>query len=635
MILQNLAKLYDQLLDDEYINISQPGFSVENISYYLTIGADGELVNIKYVFDSVIDGKKQKEVPQRKQMPYGGVKTSGVSPSLLWGNSVYILGIAEKGQKRDFIQNRFDSFRELNLEFLEKLESIEANALKAFLTRYSLDDISLLDIVRTKKDDLINSRGFLTFQYEPSNMLLTETNEIKNAVITQWNCDDPNLPLAQCMITGKLARIELTHPRIKGLYGGQSSGGAIVSFNERAYESYGKIEAQGLHAPVSKPAAFAYTTSLNYLLSPENEYGKLVIDNNTIVYWAESTNPIYGNLFQAMTDPQWFYEENPEDEQTQNKKYDHEMTAILQTIAKSIRDGLPIDFNALNKILETSTDFHVLGLAPSAARISISFYEIAPFSTILSRLIQHYKDISIGQNRSCSIWRLLRETVSPKSSNQDVPSSMAGATMRSILTGLPYPMALYYAILNRIRADSDDPLKGICKISAIKAGIIKACLLRRARQQNNTHIQEILTMSLNPQSNNRAYLLGRLFAVMEKAQEDAVQPKTTIKDSYFSSASANPSSSFPILLRLYQQHISKLSKDPQKSNWARNIDKRTEEIMELFKLEDEPFPNKLTLDEQGIFVLGYYHQRNDFYKPKKQNSSEDLESSDDTQEEQI
>ena len=134
-------------------------------------------------------------------------------------------------------------------------------------------------------------------------------------------------------------------------------------------------------------------------------------------------------------------------------------------------------------------------------------------------------------------------------------------------------------------------------------------------------------MSLNPQSTNQAYLLGRLFAVLEKAQEDAASPNklnATIKDRYFTAASANPASTFPVLLKLAQHYISK-------SEWGRISEIRIGEIMELLDIDDTPFPKRLSLDEQGIFILGYYHQRNDFYKSKKQEPSAELESSDITQ----
>jgi CRISPR-associated protein Csd1 len=119
-------------------------------------------------------------------------------------------------------------------------------------------------------------------------------------------------------------------------------------------------------------------------------------------------------------------------------------------------------------------------------------------------------------------------------------------------------------------------------------------------------------MSLNENSNNRSYLLGRLFAVLEKVQRDANPGiKSTIRDKYFSSASTTPASTFPTILSLAQHHISKLE-------YGAYYDKMIGEIMDKLEVDDDPFPKNLSLDEQGIFYLGFYHQRNKFYKGKDQ-----------------
>ena len=184
--------------------------------------------------------------------------------------------------------------------------------------------------------------------------------------------------------------------------------------------------------------------------------------------------------------------------------------------------------------------------------------------------------------------------------------------MRSVLTGLPYPSALYYGIINRIRADSDDEKSNIQKINSLRAAIIKACLLRKYRSKEMNPYQEVLTMSLNKESKNQAYLLGRLFAVLEKAQEEAAFPaklNSTIKDRYFTSACANPATTFPVLLRLSQHHISK-------AEYGFSTERKIREIMDSFDVDKEPFPRALSLEEQGIFILGYYHQRSNFFVPK-------------------
>lgn len=618
MILQNLTKLYDQLVEDEDVKISPPGFSVVNINYLLSLSPEGELLDVIYVFEEQRSGKKMVERPQRLVLPEAVKRTVGISPNLLWDNPAYILGVADESKTAEYCRARFEAFRTHNAAFLKNLDIPEASALLAFLNRYSLPDLANHYLVTSRLDEIFKATGFLTFQYEPTQKVIANVGPIRNAVAEQWEVTDPDAVQAQCLITGKTGPVQRIHAAIKGVKDVQSIGGSIVSFNERAYESYGKEKGQGLNAPVSESAAFAYTTSLNYLLSVESKHQKLQLGDATVVYWAESENPTYGNLIQAMINPTWSFEPETDKNEKTSPEYDPEMTAILQKIATRIRYGLPLDFDALESGLDPTTKFHVLGLAPNIARISIRFYETAPFSNILSKLIQHHEDISMGQDYPWSVWQILKETISPKASKQEAAPLLAGALMRSILTGLPYPVALYNAIFNRVRADADDPVKKVKKISPLKAGIIKACLLRKYRQQNNTQYQEVLSMTLNPEAKNQAYLLGRLFAALEKAQEDAARPATlnaTIKDRYFTAACANPASTFPVLLRLSQHHISK-------SEWGRNSERLIREIMDLFELEEEPFPKRLSMDEQGIFILGYYHQRSNFFKAKKKEAPE-------------
>jgi len=192
--------------------------------------------------------------------------------------------------------------------------------------------------------------------------------------------------------------------------------------------------------------------------------------------------------------------------------------------------------------------------------------------------------------------------------------------MRSILGGTAYPAALYYAIINRVRADADDSKSGIRKINYIRASVIKAYLIRKYRNFSENPYQEVLVMSLNDESRIPAYLLGRLFAVLEKAQQEAIgDVNASIKDRYFTSACASPSTIFPMLLRLSQHHISK-------AEYGYATDRRIQNIMNLLDVEKNPIPTRLTLDEQGIFILGYYHQRADFFT-KKTNGAEQSSSS--------
>lgn len=623
MILQDLALFYDILLDDEGVNIAPPGYSVVNINFLLNLAPDGELLDLVYVFETRQVKKKIIEEPRRIFLPQAVKRSSGVSPNLMWDNATYVLGIADESKSPEFIADRFEAFRLHNLQFLENLHSSEAEALKMFLNRYTRDQLISHPAVAPKIEAVLKSTGFLTFKYDETDKLLTESAEIQNAIQQGTSDSGKKVAVAQCLITGKEEPIQRIHASIQGVRDVNSSGGAIVSFNDRSYESYGKEKAQGLNAPIGESAAFAYTTALNFLLSKDNPHPKLQIGDATVVYWAESANPVYATIFQMVMDPS--LDPGKDSESDAETVLDSNTTKLMETIGKTIQTGRALDFEALSERIDPNIRFHVLGLSPNAARISIRFYETAPFKNILARLIQHHEDLNMGQSQSWSVWRILKETVSPKASEQSPAPLLGGAVMRSILTGLPYPAALYYAMINRIRADSDEPEKRFQKISQIRAGIIKAYLLRKYRSQKNNQYSEVLTMALNPESTNQAYLLGRLFAVLEKAQEDASGGKlnATIKDRYFTSACASPASTFPILLRLSQHHISK-------SDYGKNSEWRIREIMDALEIDNNPFPRRLSLDEQGIFILGYYHQRTALFTKRETREPEETEETEPT-----
>ena len=223
----------------------------------------------------------------------------------------------------------------------------------------------------------------------------------------------------------------------------------------------------------------------------------------------------------------------------------------------------------------------------------------------LERITAHYRDLQLAhapfEPEVFPPWKLLAETVSPASRDKSASPLLSGAVMRAILTGSPYPESLASAIHLRIRAEHE--------VSYYKAAILKACLLRKRLKPSD---REVLTVSLNEQSTNKAYVLGRLFSVLEKAQQDASPGiSTTIRDRYFASACANPSSVFPTLLRLSMAHISKAEYGTTSYN-------RIDSLLGKLEVTDDPFPAQLSLDEQGIFILGYYHQnRANYTKTEK------------------
>jgi CRISPR-associated protein Csd1 len=375
-----------------------------------------------------------------------------------------------------------------------------------------------------------------------------------------------------------------------------------------------------LNSPISEKATFAYTTVLNYLLSDANPNKKLFLGDATVVYWAESQNRAYESAFAAFVDPTEL-EDNSSVNQTGRKQAEQ----ALQTVTEKVIRAQMLDLDALLADLDDENPrFYILGLSPNAARVSVRFFITDPFQKIIDNIKAHYRDLAIvkeydDQPDYLTIGRILYETVSKKSRDKDAAPLLAGAVFRAILTNAPYPAALYYAIINRIRADMDDEKAKIKKINYVRAAVIKAFLTRKYRYQPTNPFKEVLTMALNEQSTNPAYLLGRLFAVLEKVQAEAIgNVNASIKDRYFTSACASPRSVFPILLRLSQHHISKLK-------YGYTYDNRIQEVVGLLDIENNPIPARLNLDEQGVFILGYYHQRKDLWtaKPKDNDQEND------------
>lgn len=606
MILQALTRYYDILLQDPESDISPPGYSSIGISFALNLSSDGELLDIFPLFEQVLRGKKMEDKPRRMIVPEQVKRAVNISANYLWDNSVYVLGLSDKEAKDpDYARKRFEAFRHHNKKLLSGIDSPTARAVIAFLDNYDLEKGREQPSIASHLETILKG-GNLVFMFNG------KFAHKDPAICQAWDSykSGSEAVLGQCLITGETGPIARLHPGFSGIRGSTATGASLVSFNERAYESYNRFKGQGLNSPVSEKATFAYATALKYLLSSSNPNKKLTIGDTTVVYWAESERKGYAEAFEGIFEPPTV-EEPITEEQEGRKKAEKG----LKEVAEKIRRVQKLDLDALlTELQDENPRFYILGLAPNAARVSIRFFLTDPFQKIVDRMIQHYRDLEIikeygNQPTYITVGHILRETVSQKSKDKDASPLMAGSVMRSILTGAPYPAALYYAIINRIRADVDDDQKHIHKINYIRVAVIKAFLIRKYHNQNK--YQEVLAMSLNEQATTPAYVLGRLFAVLEKVQQDAIgDVNASIKDRYFTSACASPASVFPVLLRLSQHHISKVRQDSGKKM---NYDRRIQEILGLLDVEKNPIPARLSLDEQGVFILGYYHQRAAFY----------------------
>ena len=575
MILQALARYYDDLLQQG--KISAPGWTKVKISYALDIGLDGQLKQVIPTRQDETVGKKTVQRPQEMVLPAPVKKASNISSNFLWENSGYLLGVK---QKEDSKRSRkcFDNARELHHRLLDSVDSSIAKAILAFFDRWQPENAAEHPALVGQLEE-VTAGANLVFRvdgtYPQEDMLIRETWEHAQSQ------EDRDATRMQCLITGREDEIAKIHPSIKGVRDAQSSGAALVSFNAPAFCSYG--HEQNYNAPVGKHAAFAYTAALNHLLSDRNSVQH--IGDTTVVCWAEGAEEAYQNLAQFAL----FGQEMP-------GLTDNDLRAALKRLA----NGLPCD----DLGVDPKRPFYVLGLAPNAARLSVRFFLHDSFGKLMKNVNDHYDRMEIvrpsfDKQEILPLWLMLRETVNLNSRDKSPSPAMAGATVRAVFSGGPYPASLLEAVMLRIRAESS--------VTRGRAAIIKAYYLKNPHSDCP---KEVLTVSLNEASNNPAYILGRLFSVYETVQQSANPGiNTTIKDKYFNSAAAMPASIFPVLNNLYQKHLRKLAPGLRIS-----YDKQ---VMELKGALGENYPARMTLAQQGAFDLGYYHQTQRRYTKKE------------------
>ena len=568
MILQALTQLFEDLVEQG--KIARPGWSPSKIGYVLCLDETGALTYVVPLLREEQIGKKTQLRPTPVELPSPVTRTVGVLPNFLWDNSSYILGVDEKG-KPERSQACFQACVQLHHKLLDDVSTPAAKALLSFFDTWQPEQAQECAILTDCWQDIMKGANL---SFRVNGQFIWEDPLIRGA----WDAYYGNVQgeKQQCLVTGEWDVTEAVHPSIKGVAGAQSSGAAIVSFNAPAFCSYGKE--QSLNAPVGKHAAFAYTAALNYLLADRDNVHR--IGDTTVVCWAEGAEPQY-STFAGLS---LFGDELP-DAITEND---------LRNALKKLAEGLPC--SEMNLIPDRN--FYILGLAPNAARLSVRFFYRNSFGSLMRNVNDHHERLEIVGNRYQIIpmWAMLRETVNLNTTDKVPSPVMAGAVARAIFAGTPYPASLLEATMLRIRAERE--------VTSGRAAILKAYYIK------NYNDEEVTTVSLNENSTNIPYTLGRLFAIYEEVQEKANPGiNATIKDKYFNSASATPATIFPILNSLCQKHLRKLD-----TGLRIYYEGKIGTVMNVL---GETYPIRLTLQEQGSFDLGYYHQKQFRYTKKE------------------
>ncbi len=575
MILQTLCDYYRRQQDE----LPPPGFERKAIPFVIVLDRDGRFVDI----EDTRNGNDKRDKGRLFVVPQGVKRTSGVAANLLWDGLGYVLGVVSEARAAKLDAARLEKEQERTSEahraFIQRIRDvfpapIGDEGVRAALTFLERGDFSVV-FSHPLWPELNKTTESLSFRLDGDLQLICQREAVRQAVMATEQ--DTATVRNRCLVSGNLDAIARLHPAIKGVRNAQSSGANLFSFNFAAACSHGKE--QGQNAPVGEYAAFAYTTALNHLLRVDSRQ-KLPVGEDTFVFWAEKPDPAE-ELFAAWLQP------DPDDP----ARGVEAVKALYEAPKTGVR---PLDAD--------ETRFFVLGLAPNVARLAVRLWSVSTVRELATNIRRHFDDLAIVRSprdpEYLPLWRLLVATAA-QGKSENIPPLLAGEMLRAILAGTPYPQTLLVAALQRIRAEQG-------AVNYVRAALIKAVLVRNARF---SPAKQEVDVSLDPQNLNIGYRLGRLFAVLERAQALASGDlNATIRDRFYGAASATPVTAFPYLLnKLAPHHLNKLATGQKV--WLESL------IGQILEAVTQ-FPPHLNLDDQGRFAIGYYHQRQDFFTKK-------------------
>lgn len=606
MLISALCEYYDLLKSNN--KLAKTGYTKQDVSKQILLRADGSVAGIvKYVTEKSYTDKKGKpavkEVPNIALLPERTEKP-GIDGNIIEHRPLYIFGLDLVGGKLEESSKAVKShkaFAETNLEFISGIDSPIVNAYRSFIENWvpadNVNNPLLLDLGKA----LTSSSYCFALDGHPEIMLHEDSRLINRYEEFLSNSSDENLPTGSCAVTGKDNQpIPFIHGVIRGVKGGQPSGAKLVCFNNQSELSYGKE--QSANSNISAAAAKGYTQAMNYLLKSDNHH--VCIDDMTVIYWAMTDKYDGGEIFCD------FFTDNLTG--GNNKADENEVNNRLYDLMNKSRVGKVSDMEFEESGIDPDTTFYIAGIMPNSSRLSLKFILKDTVKGIFDNIAQHQTDLSHdGLKFQPSMTAMLKEMYSPVAKDKNPPVPLYAALFESVFNGRRYPNALLSAIVRRCKTDSDKRDEKTKKtvyyaVNPVRIAVIKACLNRQSRFNKS---KEEIKMSLDKENTSPAYACGRIFALLEIAQKSASESELnrTIRDSYFSSACSTPGTVFPRLLMLAQHHLSK----------AKNGGMINKQIQEAVDLLNGGFPQTLTLEEQGQFIVGYYQQNKDYYTPAK------------------
>lgn len=584
MILQALSEYYQRKGDE----LAPIGFEEKEIPFLIVIDRDGRFIQLQ---DTRNYNEKNKLVPSSFTVPQGTGRSGAKSYATayaLWDHYGYVLEQA-KVKKPDAEPTEKEALMasRQHQAFLEKAHEIHqfapddegVNAVLGFLNSQSEKEKakSAPEWLEVLKIPGCN----LSFKLVDEDYLVCQSRAVQRWVSKTIEAEKEQ---GICLVTGEKRPIATLHSSIKGVWGAQMAGASFVSFNCDAFESWNKK--QGANSPVSEQVVFEYSTALNYLLRTDCP-NRFQMGEGSVVCWSQGESELERAVPLFFNDP-------PRDDPDRGIK-------AVRALFQSIHDGAYTEVDA-------SQAFHILGLSPNASRIAVRFWHVGTVSEISERFAQWFQDTEIvkpGEREYPPVKALLRSTAL-LGKDENMPPNLVGETARAVLSGLPLPASALQAAIKRIKAEQGN-------VTFHRASLIKASINRLARYKNQP--EKELTVTYNPSEKRIGYLLGSLFAVLEKLQKDANPGlNATIRDRYYSSASCTPKSVFGTLMRLHTHHLKKLDNPA----WQSAAQRRISDIM----TDIGEFPAHLSLEDQGLFAIGYYHQRQALYTRKESTTTE-------------
>lgn len=576
MILQALKEYYDRMATEPNSGIAPEGWEWKEIPFVVVLDYSGMLMQI----EDTREGEDKKKRGKSFLVPQSAKRTSGIAANFLWDTANYVFGIANiEGLDDEQTSKASVRTSEQKQAFVERImtELPSTPRAKAILTFLKATTKEVLE-KENAWQDIYASNSAISFRFVEEKELYCQSKEVRDVVQKKLSERETR---DICLVSGERDKIAELHIPIKGIYGAQSSGANIVSFNLEPFQSFNKQ--QGENSPIGETSMFAYTTALNTLLSRQSSQHLLIGDASTVFWSAKKT--------QFESDFAYFFKEPEKDDPVAG-------TRRIKNLFEAPQAGAYLEDSGDEK-------FYVLGLSPNAARISVRFWEVGTVSEFAIRIRQHFEDLRIVkppmEPEYYSIGRILK-SVAIQDKSENIPPNVAGDFMRSILDGTSYPATLLQAALRRIHSDTEK------RVTPVRAALIKAYLIRYLRAHPNKSEKE-MTMALDTEQPSIGYQLGRLFAVLEKIQEEGNPGiNATIRERYYGAACSSPVTVFGTLMRLKNHHLAKIENKGRVVNLERLLD----EIVGHF----DDFPTHLDLHEQGRFAIGYYHQRQDFFTKK-------------------